>query len=270
MNKWERHDLKCDIRTSKFDNFMYLKDFGILCLKTLCKSILTFGISSVATKETIKAFQEFRKILNAENNLYYYLYKHSKKTHIESVDIYLQELFELGGDTIDYYYEFVDNIQVACDLNQKHRIIRDKKSFKTLIESNEFFAKLLEILIDEDELLKFLNISKEFMNYINEENLRTIYVDYNDELEREFIGVNYKIDENGCLQDIKLFVPEIINLPSAMLYLHTCFSAFELYKKLNQEITDEEVQDIAKKASERMKSYELTYRKKESELLPYK
>lgn len=269
MNRWERHDLKCDIRICKLDNFVHMIYFTRQWLETLFRSIITFGISSVATKESIKTFLEIKKIVKTENNLYYYLYKHSKTAKNETTGAYLEELFELNEDTFNYYSAFLDDIQVACELKQDYRIIWEKKSFKTLIESNEFFTKLLEILIDEDELLKYLNISKEFLTYINEDQFKTIYVDYNNELEREFIGVNYKLDEDGTLKDIKLYVPEVINLTTALLYIHTCYSAFELYKKLNTKITDEETQDIVNRASKQMKSYELLYREKENKLLPY-
>lgn len=269
MDKYERRELKSDIRISKLDNFNHILEFLNVWFPALIKSTTTFGPNSNAVKETFKTIQEIRKINNAENSIYAYLNKHANVANNDAVGAYLEELFELSEKTFDYYLTFLDEILVACDLKQEHRIVREKKDFQTLIESNEFFSKLLEVLIDENELLKFINASKAFLDYVNEHNLRTVFIDYNDEKEREFIGVNYKTDNNGLIQDIKIFVPEIINLKTAKIYLYTCYQAFEVYKRLNKHLSDEEISQINTEAQEQTNAYEILYHTQEKKLLPY-
>ncbi len=270
MDKQERRDLRQDINVSKLDNLYHMFDFFKTWLKTISQSIIIFGINSKATKECLNAFIEYRKSLIAETNLYDYLYRHSKVSENEAVGEYLQDLFQLSEDTYAYYDELLEEILIACDLKQEHRIVRAKKDFQTLIESNEFFAKLLEILIDEDDILAYLKVSKEFMDFINEHDLRTIYIDYNKENEREFIGINYKLDENDILKDIKIFVPSIIDLNTALIYCHIVSSAFELYKLLGKKVTPEDDERILKTSDLQTEIYETQYHEKEQKLLPYK
>lgn len=270
MDRFDRSDIKHDINVSKLANFNHIIDFSITCLKAIVQSIKAFGINSIATRESIQSFIEYRKSLIAETAIYNYLYHRLKVAKYDAVDEYLHNIFELSEDTYNYYDAYLEEILVACDLKQEHRIVREKKSFQTLIESNEFFAKLLEILIDEDAILAYLKVSKEFMDFINEHDLRTIYIDYNDELEREFIGVNYKLDENGILKDIKLFVPPIIDLNTALIYCHTVSSAFELYKLLGKKVTPEDDERILKTSDIQTEIYETQYHEKEQKLLPYK
>lgn len=270
MDRQEKRDLKQDINVSKQDNLYHMFDFLNTWIKAIFQSIITFGINSKATKECLNAFTEYRKNLIAETNLYDYLYRHSKCAENDAVGEYLQDLFQLGEDTYAYYDKLLEEILVACDLKHEHRIIREKKNFQTLIESNEFFAKLLEILIDEDDILAYLKVSKEFMDFINKHDLRTIYIDYNDENEREFIGVNYKLDENDILKDIKIYVPSIIDLNTALIYCHTVSSAFEIYKLLGKKITTEDEERILSISNLQAETYETLYHEKEQKLLPYK
>lgn len=268
MDKIQKKNLKETIKVSQSDNRDYLRDFFNLWLKTISSSIITFGISSKATKEAIKALKEYESILKIENSIYVILYKCAECIEDEAVGVYLEELFQLGEDTFNYYASFLDDILIACDLKQEHRIIRDKKNFQTLLESNEFFNKLFELTINENDVLDFLNISDDFLDFVNENTLKTIYVDYNLEREREFIGVNYKLDENSSLKDIKIFVPNIIDLNTALIFTHTCYSAYALYQRLGITITEDEIKNILNEAEEQMKLFENFIREKEKRLLP--
>lgn len=270
MDRFDRKDIKHDINVSKIDNLHYIFYFSKTCITAMIQSIKTFGINSKATKEIIKAFIEYRKTLIAETNLYNYLYYRLKIAEFDAVDGFLQDLFTLSDDTYAYYDDYLEEILVACELKQEHRIIREKKNFQTLIESNEFFDRLLEILIDEDDVLDYLHVSKEFMEFINEQDLRTIYVNYNDELEREFIGVNYKLDENGLLKDLKLFVPTIIDLNTALIYCHTVSSAFELFKLLGKKVTPEDDAKILKISNLQTEIYEIKHHDKKQKFPSYK
>lgn len=268
MERQERKDLKSDIRTSKLDNLDHLLDFLVLWMQTLISSAYSFGLASKATKETLKLFGEFINILGRENDLYYYLYKHSKYADNEAVGGFIEEVFILGENTFKYYMDYLDEILVACDLRQEHRVIRDKKNFKTLIESNEVFSRLLEIVIDEEDILSFLDVSREFRDFLDEDNLRVCYLNYNDAIEREFIGVIPKRDENNRLKNIKLFVPTIISLDTAKMYAYVVYSAYLLYQN-KEEITDEILEKIDTLARDKILEYEMYYKKKEKKLLPF-
>ena len=143
MEKKERKDLKCDIKISRQDNFYHFCDFFKTWINALSQAIVTFGINSKATKETYKVLQEYCQNLKMEDSLYTYLYRHSKVADNETVGEYLQNLFVLSEETFSYYINFLEEVLVACDLKKEYRIIRDKKNFETLLESNEFFSKLL-------------------------------------------------------------------------------------------------------------------------------
>lgn len=268
MDRYERKDLKSDIRTSKLDNLDHLLDFLVLWMQALIGSACIFGPTSKATKETIKLIKEYIKIHSRENDLYYYLYKHSKYADNETVGEFIENIFTLGENTFKYYMDYLDEILVACDLRQEHRVIRDKKKFNTLIESNEFFSKLLEIVIDEEAIIAYLGIPVSFRNFLDEDNLRVCYVDYRDNNEREFIGVIPKLDENNRLKDFRLFVPTIIDLNTAKIYAYIVFAAYLLYLQKEDEITDELLDEIDQLSRNKVSEYVEYYKENEKKLLP--
>lgn len=270
MDKTERHDLKCDIKVSKQDNYYHLYDFFTSWITAMARSTITFGINSKATKETFKTLQEYYQNLKKEHSLYDYLYRHSKSADNEATGEYLQEIFELSEDTFTYYIDFLDEIIVACDLNQEHRVIRAKKSFATLLESNEFFAKLLELLIDKDNILSYIHVNKEFIKFINEDNFRVAHIDYNNPREREFIGVNVKVNSEGNIADIKIFVPTITNLETASIYCHEMAKAFAYFKLIGKPLTIEDEKNILDYSNLQTESFRIHYREREKKLLPYK
>ncbi|MCX4365590.1 MAG: hypothetical protein OSJ70_07450 [Bacilli bacterium] len=270
MEKFERHDLKCDIRVSRQDNFYHFFDFLNTWIYALCQSIISFGFNSKATKETYRTLSEYFQNLKLENSLYTYLYRHSRKADNETVGDYLQSLFELSEETFSYYINFLEEILVACDLRREYRIKRDSRDFLTLLESNEFFQKLLEIVIDENDILEYLKVNKKFINYLNENDLRVIYVNYNIEREKEHIGVNLKFDKNDNLQDIKIFVPTIINLETALIYCHEMAKAFEFYKFIGKRISLDDEKGILEYANIQAEAFEISYHEREKKLLPYK
>ena len=82
-------------------------------------------------------------------------------------------------------------------------------------------------LKDEDIKL-FLNYPNTFWEFISS---RTKYL--NNYIEnRDFYGVYPKFDFNSCLIDIKIIIPKIINLATALINIHEFKHAYDLYNIL--------------------------------------
>ena len=90
--------------------------------------------------------------------------------------------------------------------------------------------------MEDKDIEDFLKYPEEFWQYID---IRTIIVDSHIPEEREFYGVNLKMSNNK-LSDIKVFVPEIINLETALINIHEFRIAYNLYQELGNAISKED------------------------------
>jgi len=149
-------------------------------------------------------------------------------------------------------------------------VITSFVSIKITTSAQKKAMKKKEIVIDENDILEYLKVNKKFINYLNENDLRVIYVNYNIEKEKEHIGVNLKFDGNDNLQDIKIFVPTIINLETALIYCHEMAKAFGFYKFIGKCISLDDEKGILEYADLQAESFEISYHEREKKLLPYK
>lgn len=82
----------------------------------------------------------------------------------------------------------------------------------------------------------FLNYPEEFWIFISS---RIIYVDSTIPGNEIFYNTFMKFDSQNKLQDIKVMIPSIIDLNTALITTHELKHAYDLYLRLGQEIDEE-------------------------------
>ena len=103
----------------------------------------------------------------------------------------------------------------------------------------------MESLDNSQNVIKqFLNYPDEFWHYIHK---RIIYVDSTIFGNEIFYNTLMKFDQNNCLQDIKVFIPYIIDMDTAKINVHELKHAYDLYLRLGQ-VIDEDTESFEEDA----------------------
>lgn len=88
-------------------------------------------------------------------------------------------------------------------------------------------------------VISFLDFNDDFWNYIKS---RIIYVDSNIKGNELFYNTLMKFDDDNKLIDIKVLIPYIIDLNTALVNVHELKHAYDLYLKLGEFIEDNTTQ----------------------------
>lgn len=229
MNKYEIKSVRADIWATKRENIEEVFKMAKYCLSAYMYSLNVFGLHSGVTKGAIYTWKDFLAILKEEKNLMHMIVRNADKIDKYMADEYLDMLDDLNDDTFRYYCSYLDSIENACDMKTAWRAKKGLKEYDTLIETNNYRQQLVEMMITKEDIMEFMSLPNHFWNFIK---TRTIHGDDYDENDQEFYGINVKCDHHCNLIDIKLIVPKIINLKTALINVHEYQRAYELYKLL--------------------------------------
>jgi hypothetical protein len=248
MDKEELKELRKDVISINWLDLEETMSIASCCFFTYINSMIAFGKESEVTKDVINIWKEVSNLLKEERYLLNLIFKYSKFFDINQVEEYIYDLGMLNEQTIKYYLNLLDSIGDACETQSEYRATRTKKDFNTLLDNNDYREKLCSLLLNENDIKEFLNYPDEFWKYVDE---RTTIVDSYFEEEKEFYGVNIKTN-NNCIDDMKVFVPEIINLETALVNVHEYTHAYNLYEILGKEMmSDLEYENLAKLQEEK-------------------
>lgn len=246
MKDVELKNLKGDVREIYFQN---VEEFLLMlkyCLIAFVKSVKSFGLNHAVSKDIVQLWKEFLNILKEEQVLLKYLIEYGFLEDAEEVDKFILELENVNEEMIKYYYEVLDEIETACEMKTEWRATRKRKNFATLIETNDYREKLCSLLLSLDDVKNFLGYEEEFWNYVQS---RILFIDSHLEKDKFFYGVNIKLDVNNCLVDMKILVPNVINLETALVNVHELNHAYCLYKRLGFSNLENDIfyEEVAKK-----------------------
>ncbi len=244
MNNKEKANLKDEITDIKKEDLEEIILITKYCFNALIKSIITFGINHQITKEVINVFKEFLSIINEEKKYLNFLLEHSNILDANEVNKYLFKLDDINEKTIKYYYEVLDGIEDACDTKIEWKSKRPNKSFNSLIETDEYINELVGLTITMKEIKEFLNYEESFWEYIKD---KFFIVNSTEVEDNSIYGVILKLDDDYLI-DIKIIIPKIINMETALINIHELKHAYDLYKVLGNKIikTNEEYEYSAK------------------------
>lgn len=235
MDKYDRMFLKediDDIRSLNRDEFLLIFKY---CLEAIIKSLVMFGYHSKVTKDTLCVLREYLNINSERGKIMRFLVENSKLIDNEGANNLLISMETLNEQTILYYYRVLDDIIDACECKQEERAIRIKKDFATLIETDDYRASSVGLIITLDDIKSFLNYPDAFWQYVDQ---RVTYVDSHIEGHDKFYSTLMRFDDNDCLIDIKVIVPYIIDLKTALVNVHEFKHAYDLYNLLGNPVNE--------------------------------
>jgi len=232
-------------------------------IKVYIKSLVVFGPKSIVTQDIFSVWNEYFTIKKRENKIFNHLLRNKKEIDYFSfpVDSFLSDLDELSEQTDEYYEKALEDIEVACDMNDEYRAKRMPKEFDTLIENEDFLNELIEGTINIKDIMKFLKLPKKFIKFMKNDNFRIYELDDNEDESSSFYGVNWKEDENGKLSDIKLFVPIIIDFKTALINISEYQKAYQLYQRRGKDLNEGEISEILNSAQNCEEEFQKKYRK---------
>lgn len=233
MEKVAHLIIKDDIKNSRKENINEIWLMAKYCLETYIHSIWVFGIDSSVTKKVREIWKNFLGVLKEERLLTNFILKNSSNINLYTAEEFIDMLDDLNDDTINYYYDYLDSIDNACDMQTVWRAVPKKKDYDMLNETSKYREMVIEMLINMDDVKTFLNLPEDFWTYIIP---RTLKGDDYDENDQSFYGINMRFDDNEQLCDLKLIVPKIINLRTALINVHEYKRAYSLYKLLGQRV----------------------------------
>lgn len=235
MNRDEKKFLKediADINSLNRDEFLLMIKY---CLEAYIKSLIIFGKNSPVTQDVFNVWKEYLNINCERKKIVKFLLKNSKVIDNEEANEILMSIEDLNEKTVLYYYRVLDDILDACDCNDVYRAQRINKDFDTLIETDNYCAQVTGLIMNLEDIKKFLGYPNAFWQYVDN---KIVFVDSHKEGNDKFYSTLMRFDKNNCLIDIKVIVPYIINLQTALVNIHEFKHAYDLYNLLGQSIDE--------------------------------
>ena len=235
MTNEQIRNLKQDIREYQSQNVEEKILMGFYTFKAFMYSLVSFGYNSEVTIECEKVWKEFIDSLKEEKKIMKYLVRNGSLIDQVEADYLMDDLDSLNEDTVGYYYTVLDDIETACDMRQAWRARRPRKNFDTLTESTEMHKKACALTLNTDDIIQFLGFDSDYWSYIGSRILRDYMVD-----DTTMYGVNLKYD-NDILVDLKVIIPEVVNMETALINIQVLSDAHHAYEGLGTEYNDESI-----------------------------
>ena len=105
-------------------------------LSSYIKSLIAFGHRSNVTKDNLKVIKEMFNIIKTDRNMLNFILKNIDNFHIDSIMNVIDMLDDANDKTIMYYYDVINEIEDACEMNVERRGIRSRKNFETINHTN--------------------------------------------------------------------------------------------------------------------------------------
>ena len=260
----QRQELTEDIKSMKKGSYEQMWLITMYGLGSYFKSLFRFGNSNV-TRDNLNVIKEMFGILKTEREMLNFILKNLDRFEINSTQDVVQMLDELNDKTVEYYYEVIEEIEDAVDMGEERRGIRPVKHFPTLIQSSSYANEVKALALDKKAIKEFLGYEEEFWKYISSMDKTDVRVPYEGAK-----GLSYAVPlydgDTGMVEGIKMYIPEISDLSTALLAIQIYEKAYSIWKCLGKQYIPIEF------AFERQEEFEKTYLPKmdESQLLQKK
>lgn len=203
-------------------------------------------------KTLIDKLKEYYKIIKEENNYMHFLLDNMESiSSEEELNRILDDLDVLNERTYCHYdgilKEYEDNI---FDGTLDRKIV-PAKSFKTLIETNDFRDEVLGLTLSLEDLDEYFGNIDSFESLKREAKVLDVPLDEG----YGFYGCYPQIDDGGKVSGIKICVPKIVDLKSMCINVHEFKHAVDVYEYLGQALPDEDYEKRANDEEEKFKVY---------------
>lgn len=233
-------DLLSDIKDMKNGSLEQMYLITLYSLSNYIKSLIAFGRKSQITKDNLRIIKEMFEILKTERKLLNYILRNADEIDSYSALLVIGLLDETNDKTVEYYYQVMDDIEEACEMNDERRGLRRKKNFPTLTQDIGYAEEVVALCENEDSLKNFLGYENDFWDYIKK---KIKYIDTDIEIEKK-ASYAIPIYDGNIVVDIDLLVPKVIDLPTALLALSLYTKAYKIYKSFGHEYTPATEDDI--------------------------
>ena len=200
-------------------------------LKNYFRSLYSFGLNSKVTKDNLKVIQEMFFIIKVERKLLNYIVKNIDTFAIGSTFNIVEMLDELNDKTILYYYKVMDDITFACDIKDEGKGSRIPCDFTSLSFSHNYVQEIVALSENLESLQSFLGFEEEFWCFIKK---KIAFTDKS--FQSDIPSVTPFYDKEGLVSDLKLVMPKISNLETALLSIRLYKEAYEIYKLLGKKL----------------------------------
>lgn len=236
------------------------------CGKAYLKNAQIFDRNSQIALDIQNIWREYSSIKKVENRILNYLFKKAYDIDYSSfpADEFLLDLDELSNQTSSYYEKALEDIEIACDMQQEYRAKRMPKEFEPIIEDTSLIEELIGNTISKKDIIKFLQLPRKFIKFMEKDPFRVYQLEHDNENHPPFYGVNYKTDDQGTLLDIKLIIPIIVDLETALINISEYQKAYELYQRLGQKLEDDNL--ILDSATDSASAFEKKYKQLKTSL----
>lgn len=224
MNRELKKEYKREIREIKKQN-----------LETL-SLLLKYGVEDMIetidnVEKNAQILDEFHAISVEEKMLLNFIKRNLKRIDSNELDKMLEILDEINEKTVDYYYYLLDN-NVADAVKEKQY-----RGLETITETEKYRKEVFGLTLGMDDVINYLNYDESFWAYILP---RTIRID-----DEELRQVNIKCNLNEVIEDIKVFVPNVINLETAKINIHEFTHAHDIFNMIGVKYLDKDYETIA-------------------------
>lgn len=209
-------------------------------LSSYFKSLIVFGGNSEITKDNINVIREIFQILKTERLLLNFILKNIDKFNIGAAQDVVNTIDELNDKTIEYYYSVMDDIEDAIDMKEERRGIRPKSNFRTLVQTDTYINQVFALAENRTNIKAFLKFEDEFWKYI-EDKEHCVEVPF--DIAEKISYVTALLDENGNVSGLKMLVPEVVDLNTALLAIRCYVRAHDVYKMIGGPLVSESICD---------------------------
>lgn len=219
-----------DMKKGQYEEMALISFYS---LSSYFKSLFAFGSKSPVTKDNINIIKEMFYIIKQERILLNYMLKNINNYNIDVIADIVGSMDALNDSTIDYYYRVIQDLEDAAELKEERRGIRPKKSFPTLTQTDSYVNQVIALSESKENIRLFLGFEEEFWQYIKERE-RSVEV-----VPEVAEGISYVIplyDENGLVVDVKILVPEVVDLSTSLLAIKCYIKAYDIYRALGQPV----------------------------------
>lgn len=244
----KRAQLIEDIKNMKNGSFEEMSLVTFYSLSSYFKSLLTFGMGSQVTRDNLNVIKEMFRILKKERKLLNYILHNLDHFDVVAAQDVVEMLDELNDKSVTYYYDVIGDIEDAVDMKEERRGIRPKKSFPTLIQSDTYTNEVVALALSKQDIRKFLGYEEEFWQHIEIDDKASLKARYDNAANLAYATAI--LNSDGTVNRVKMYIPEIADLNSALLAIKTYQKAYSIYKSIGK-IYDSSKQVSADKEIER-------------------
>ena len=229
----KRDELASDIETMKKGSYEQMWLITMYGLSSYFKSLFTFGSRSNVTRDNLNVIKEMFGILKTEREMLNFILRNLDMFDIDATQDVVQMLDDLNDKTVEYYYGVIDDIEEAVDMKEERRGTRPVKHFPTIIQGNSYANEVKGLALNKKAIKEFLGYEDEFWSYIANKDKTEVRVPYEGAKNMSYATALHDA-ETGNVVDVKMYIPEIADLSSALLAIQTYEKAYSIWKCLGK------------------------------------